>query len=422
MQACSRKVYNTRLFILWYHSLPLQATLRMKIALLLLAGLACAGAASLPARAPRPALPLHQLVPGAAAVKQLRPALRPARLSDQAVPRTILDTILSILHSLGVTDDEIAAVLAELQHQMEIVIADMSPEEILEVQHALDDILSQVNSGEADINHVLVDLSIIYTDIYPHLTPEAQAALDQIVQIIIDIISGAVGKEGRPKTILDTLIAILHALGFTDDDIAHALAELQHQMEIVIADMSPEEILEVQHALDDILSQVNSGEADINHVLVDLSIIYTDIYPHLTPEAQAALDQIVQIIIDIISGAVGKEGRPKTILDTLIAILHALGFTDEDIAHALAELQHQMEIVIADMSPEEILEVQHALDDILSQVNSGEADINHVLVDLSIIYTDIYPHLTPEAQAALDQIVQIIIDIISGGLGSRSQH
>lgn len=110
------------------------------------------------------------------------------------------------------------------------------------------------------------------------------------------------------------------------------MAELQHQMEIVIADMSPEEILEVQHALDDILNQVNSGEADINQVLVDLSIIYTDIYPHLTPEAQAALDQIVQIILDIISGAAGKEARPKTILDTLIAILHALGFTDEDIA------------------------------------------------------------------------------------------
>ncbi|XP_037778552.1 uncharacterized protein LOC119575148 [Penaeus monodon] len=392
----------------------------MKIALLLLAGLACAGAASLPARA-RPALPPHQLVLGSAPVKQLRPALRPVRLSGQAAPRTILDTILSILHSLGVSDEEIAAALAELQHQMEIVIADMSPEEILEVQHALDDILNQVNSGEADINQVLVDLSIIYTDIYPHLTPEAQAALDQIVQIILDIISGAAGKEARPKTILDTLIAILHALGFTDEDIANALAELQHQMEIVIADMSPEEILEVQHALDDILNQVNSGEADINQVLVDLSIIYTDIYPHLTPEAQAALDQIVQIILDIISGAAGKEARPKTILDTLIAILHALGFTDEDMANALAELQHQMEIVIADMSPEEILEVQHALDDILNQVNSGEADINQVLVDLSIIYTDIYPHLTPEAQAALDQIVQIILDIISGAAGKEAR-
>ncbi|ROT80987.1 hypothetical protein C7M84_000272 [Penaeus vannamei] len=194
-------------------------------------------------------------------------------------------------------------------------------------------------------------------------------------------------------------------------------------MEIVIADMTPDEILEVQHALDDILNQVNSGEADINQVLVDLSIIYTDIYPHLTPEGQAALEQIVQIIFDIIAGAAGgKEAQPKTILDTLLAILHALGFTDEDIAHALEELQHQMEIVIADMTPDEILEVQHALDDILNQVNSGEADINQVLVDLSIIYTDIYPHLTPEAQAALDQIAQIIIDIISGGLGSKIRH
>nr|XP_027227618.1 uncharacterized protein LOC113819606 [Penaeus vannamei] len=150
----------------------------MKVALLLLAGLACAGAASLPALALRPPSPSHQLVPGAGPVKQLRPALRPAhrsaRLSGQAAPRTILDTILSILHSLGVSDEEIAAALDELQHQMEIVIADMTPDEILEVQHALDDILNQVNSGEADINQVLVDLSIIYTDIYPHLTPGAR--------------------------------------------------------------------------------------------------------------------------------------------------------------------------------------------------------------------------------------------------------
>ncbi|XP_042864308.1 uncharacterized protein LOC122248375 [Penaeus japonicus] len=344
-----------------------------------------------------------------------------SRSPRQAAPRTILDTILAILHALGVSDDQIAAAVEELQHLAEIVIADMSPEEILEVQHALDDILNQVNSGEADINQVLVDLSIIYTDVYPHLTAEAQAALDQIVQIIIDIISGAAGGKAQPKTILDTILAILHALGFTDEDIAHAVEELQHLAEIVIADMSPEEILEVQHALDDILNQVNSGEADINQVLVDLSIIYTDVYPHLTAEAQAALDQIVQIIIDIISGAAGGKAQPKTILDTILAILHALGFTDEDIAHAVEELQHLAEIVIADMSPEEILEVQHALDDILNQVNSGEADINQVLVDLSIIYTDVYPHLTAEAQAALDQIVQIIIDIISGAAGGKAQ-
>merc|ERR1712212_477086 len=254
-------------------------TTRMKVAVLLLATLACAGAASLQAPQLRPALlPTHKLPLG---LKQLRPAFRPPHrqprvplhrdvqtgpgVARQDDPRTIIDTIVAILHALGFTDEDIAEAVVELTHLVEVVIADMSPEEITEVQHALQDILDQVNSGDYNINQVLVDLSIIYTDVYPHLPEDAQAAIDKIVQIIIGILSG--GEKVHPRSIIDTIVAILHALGFSDEDIAEAVVELTHLVEVVIADMSPEEITEVQHALQDILDQVNSGDYNINQVL-----------------------------------------------------------------------------------------------------------------------------------------------------------
>ncbi|XP_047487742.1 uncharacterized protein LOC125038317 [Penaeus chinensis] len=118
---------------------------------------------------------------------------RATRTEGEDHPRNWLDNLITLLHLLGVSDEDMAAFLDAVVQGVEDILAQLPPQELMAVEMAAGDILGMLQSGELDLERLQVDINIIYTLMWPYVNEDLKPTL----QFIIDLILWLLSQQGR---------------------------------------------------------------------------------------------------------------------------------------------------------------------------------------------------------------------------------
>ncbi|XP_063600737.1 uncharacterized protein LOC134776916 [Penaeus indicus] len=116
-----------------------------------------------------------------------------SRTEGEGRQRNWLDNLITLLHLLGVSDEDMAAFVDDVVQGVEDILAQLPPQELMAVEMAAGDILGMLQSGELDLERLQVDLNIIYTLMWPYVNEDLKPTL----QFIIDLILWLLSQQGR---------------------------------------------------------------------------------------------------------------------------------------------------------------------------------------------------------------------------------
>nr|XP_027218223.1 uncharacterized protein LOC113810775 [Penaeus vannamei] len=136
---------------------------------------------------------------------------------------------------------------------------------------------------------------------------------------------------------------------------------------------------------------------------------------HLKTNLSARLQLVAQGEVKRQPARTEGAGRSGSWLHDLLALLHLLGVSEADLAAFLDALVQDVESVLAQLPPRELMAVEMAAGDILGMLQGGELDLERLQVDLNIIYTLTWPYVNEDLKPTL----QLILDLVLWLLGQR---
>lgn len=136
---------------------------------------------------------------------------------------------------------------------------------------------------------------------------------------------------------------------------------------------------------------------------------------HLKTNLSARLQLVAQGEVKRQPARTEGAGRSGSWLHDLLALLHLLGVSEADLAAFLDALVQDVEGVLAQLPPRELMAVEMAAGDILGMLQGGELDLERLQVDLNIIYTLTWPYVNEDLKPTL----QLILDLVLWLLGQR---
>ncbi|XP_037803384.1 uncharacterized protein LOC119597813 [Penaeus monodon] len=129
---------------------------------------------------------------------------RATRTEGKGHPRNWLDNLITLLHLLGVSDEDVAALVGAAVRAVENILVRLPPQELMAVELAAGDILGMLQGGEVDLERLQVDLNVIYTLMGPYVNEDLQPTL----RCIIDLGLWLLSQQGRriPDSLLRPLL------------------------------------------------------------------------------------------------------------------------------------------------------------------------------------------------------------------------
>ncbi|XP_042876131.1 uncharacterized protein LOC122255841 [Penaeus japonicus] len=122
--------------------------------------------------------------------------------------------------------------------------------------------------------------------------------------------------RSNSKNWLDSLLTLLHWLGFSDEDLLAFGDAIIQGVEDILSQLPAQDLMTVEIAAGDILGMLQSGNVDLERLKVDLDIIYTFMWPHVNDDLKPTL----QLIIDLISWLINHQrlAFPDSLLQPLL--------------------------------------------------------------------------------------------------------